>query len=175
MKKTNLDDVWRWCTEQLRSLDGPWKLPVLATCGRLGPRARVVVARHFSWPELHVYSDSRAQKIDDIETDPRVSLAYYDEREKVQIRLRGKAQVITDGPTAEQLYHDLPSYSRGDYLTKDPPGSLSEEPGTKSEASTPHFALIKIRLRELEWLQLSREGHLRACFVDPETGRWLVP
>ena len=170
-----LEEVWSWCVERLGTLDGPWKLPVLATTGRLGPRSRVVVARKFNWPELHVYSDSRAGKIEDIRTDSRVSLAYYDQENRVQIRLRGTATIHTDSPEAVAAYEQLPPYSRGDYLTRGAPGSLCTEGHDSQQTSAPHFALIEVKLLELEWLSLRREGHLRASFLDAETGRWLVP
>lgn len=172
-----LKTVWEDCQKLLEEPEGPWRLPVLATGGPNGATARVVVLRSYQWPRLSVYTDSRTPKVQSIEAEPRVSLVFYDSESKVQIRLRGEATVVTSGRDWEEALSGVSEAAKADYYAERPPGAPLEKPGDLELdlAGGGHFALIKVRICELEWLKLSHQGHLRACFQGPEEGRWLVP
>ena len=172
-----LKTVWKTCQRLLERPEGPWRLPVLATAGPDGAAARVVVLRSYRWPQATMYTDSRTPKVEAVEADPRVSLVFYDPDSRVQMRLQGKAEVITSGREWEEALSSVSEGARADYFAERPPGATLEKPEDLELDLTGggHFALIKIELFKLEWLKLRREGHLRAFFQGPEEGRWLVP
>lgn len=157
--------------------------------------ARVMVLRAFdadSWT-LRFHTDSRAPKAATFAADPRAALLFYDKGAKIQIRARGRAAIVADGPAVEAAWAASTNFARRCYL--------GEGPGTRSDAPTSglppefegvepdddqlvparvNFALLTITLTALDWLHLAHTGHVRAQFTragaaGPWEGRWVSP
>jgi pyridoxamine 5'-phosphate oxidase len=169
--------------------------PALVTLGTDGwPAARTVVLRGFDAASrrLTFHSDGRSRKIAELERNPRVAVLFYDARAKVQVRCRGEAEIHRGDEIARLAWQRLALFSRRAYVGEAPgeersaptsglpmhldnraPSPEEAEPGFAS------FAVVSVRLRQLEWLYLAATGHQRALFRwCPESDRfacWLTP
>ena len=159
------------------------------------PEARTVVIRNFCRDELtlNIHSDKRSKKIMEIKKNNNVSLNFYDDQKKIQLRVRGKATIKN---SKKKSWDELSNWSKRCYLTTDTPGKIISDPTSgfpekfadappchdESEIGFINFALIKIFINEIEWLFLSTQGHRRALFkinrnnskIDI-TSKWMVP
>ena len=93
------------------------------------PQGRTVVLRGFDSEvySLFVHSDYRAKKIDEINKNKNVSLVFYDDKKKIQIRLRGNAFVEQ---SKKQSWEKLSLWSRRCYLSSDSPGIEKNQPSS---------------------------------------------
>ena len=192
-----LDDVLTDCRNRLirapRDRRSPMHTPVVVT-GDVD--ARVMVLRAFDsegWA-LRFHTDARAPKAQVVAADPRAALLFYDKGAKVQIRVRGAAQIITGGPEVDAAWAASTNFARRCYLG-DGPGMQSDAPTSglppEFEGVEPddvqlipareNFALLRITLTSLDWLYLAHTGHVRAQFMRadaidaPWQGQWVSP
>lgn len=192
-----LEDVLADCRNRLirapRDRRSPMHTPVVVT-GDVD--ARVMVLRAFDsegwWLRFH--TDARAPKAQVIAADPRAALLFYDKGGKVQIRLRGGAQIITQGPEVDAAWAASTNFARRCYLGEGP-GAASDAPTSglppEFEGAEPddaqlipareNFALLRITPLSMDWLYLAHTGHVRAQFLRADTveapweGRWVSP
>ena len=166
-----------------------WRWPVLSTVDAQGrPHSRILVVRHFD-PEasmIEMHSDKRAGKIDDLDANCAVSLLFFNNEEKIQVRIEGRARVLTgqdDG--LEEAWSRAPQSSWPDYAGEpapgeeiDGPGPIKRETGEDGERARENFAAIQIKLRRADWLMLTGDGHRRAeiDFSTPTPSKvWTAP
>ena len=155
--------------------------------------ARGMVLRGFD-PEagsLRFHTDVRAPKVAAIQADPRMAVLLYDKQDKVQIRLRGKGEVLSDDPRADAAWTESDNFARRCYLGE-APGAVNETPtsglpsafeGVEPEdheliPARPNFAIVLITLTEVDWFYLAHTGHVRARFERHGAGwrgHWLAP
>ena len=92
--------------------------------------------------------------------------------------MRVACSVITSGPEVEALWQAVKqSAAAGDYVSPLPPGAvLSPGRGTADTANAPahSFALLRAQVLQMDWLELSRDGHRRAQ-LSANTWEWLTP
>ena len=155
--------------------------------------ARAMVLREFDRQDwaLRFHTDTRAPKVAAIEADPRMAVLFYDKGAKIQIRARGSGAVLRDAPITDAAWDNGSNFARRCYLG-DGPGTLSDaatsglpaefegvEPSDEQLVSArANFAVVRIELRELDWLYLAHTGHARAHFAregDEWNGRWISP
>ncbi|BDI60707.1 pyridoxamine 5'-phosphate oxidase family protein [Qipengyuania nanhaisediminis] len=183
-------DIAARLTEAVRDRRSPMHVPTIVTSD---VDARVMVLRGFDkegW-RLRFHTDMRAPKVRAIAADPRMAVLLYDKPAKIQLRLRGKGQVLCDHPLADQAWQDSTNFARRCYL--------GDGPGTASEVSTSglparfegaepsddelvparaNFAVIDLRITHADWFHLAHTGHVRAQFTrdgDAWEGRWCSP
>ncbi|MDT7933507.1 MAG: pyridoxamine 5'-phosphate oxidase family protein [Sphingomonadaceae bacterium] len=143
--------------------------PTLATIGLDGaPQARTVVLRAVSAPErlVRVHTDLRSVKAAELAADPRAALHFYEPKHQVQIRLSGRAQLLS-GDAAEPFWTASRPMSRRCYASEPAPGTPIPAPQPApldEDCGRPNFAAIMLRFATLEWLWLWAEGHRRARF-----------
>ncbi len=92
-----------------------------------------------------ILSDSRTPKIQELKTDHRLSVVFYDPKKPVQVRLKAKATVSTSGSKVQKALAELPERSSFDYHSKLPPGSETQsDTGARSPARPyqPNFPLV---------------------------------
>ncbi|QFT77315.1 pyridoxamine 5'-phosphate oxidase family protein [Erythrobacter sp. THAF29] len=155
--------------------------------------ARVMVLRAFdqkTWT-LRFHTDTRAPKVGSIEDDPRMAVLFYDKGAKIQIRAKGRGQILRDTEVTKSAWDNGSNFARRCYL--------GAGPGTESDAPTSglpaqfegiepsdedlnpawdNFAVLLVSLEELDWLYLAHTGHVRAQFRrrgDEWQGRWVSP
>ncbi|MGO1118798.1 pyridoxamine 5'-phosphate oxidase family protein [Rhodovibrionaceae bacterium A322] len=166
-----------------------------ATLASLSPEgeadARTLVLRNLSHGQgqLSFFSDARAPKIQQLQTNPSCCLVFMAPEEGLQLRFRGKARIRLGDDDLVELWNSLPTSGRFNYLTRQAPGSpLDREAGedTNSQqddsnhalASADNFAAIDVSIESLDWLLLGRKEHSRAHFSwtgESCTAQWVTP
>jgi pyridoxamine 5'-phosphate oxidase len=158
----------------------PFRNFVLATTENGKPRQRTVVLRKtVSDFGLVLYTDSRTQKITDIENNGAFSALFYDAKKLVQIRLEGKAELITDTAQIATYWHTVQQASRKDYTTSMAPGTPIKDPEAVGyQPDENYFCPVKLVPNTIEILRLGRPNHTRILFSKTDadwTGEFLVP
>jgi hypothetical protein len=160
-----------------------WRTPVLASIDTDGlPDARTVVLRQVDAVagQLTFYTDSRSPKVAQLQAQVSAVLVFWSARLSWQLRVRVACTVITSGPEVEALWQGVSqSAAAGDYLSPRPPGAvLSPGRGTADTANAPapthSFALLRAQVLQMDWLELSRDGHRRAQ-LGANTWDWITP
>ena len=130
-----------------------------------------------------MHSDVRAGKISEIRANPAVALHVWDAGAQVQIRVDGRAFLLT-GEAARPDWDRLHAGSRATYMVRPCPGTALADPATADadrldeHAAFANFAVLSIEMTELHWLHLGRDAHRRAVFAwagGDATQRWVVP
>jgi hypothetical protein len=186
----SLDDVWASAWSLLvhgqRQRQHSFHQGVLATMSARGPAARYVVLRGVDRERgvLAFHTDARSPKLAEIQAMPKVSWCFHGQH--VQLRLRGTASIHRNDAPADNAWQLCSNAMRRAYLAEQPPGSRCDGPvaGAYSaedgaplrpdqvERARANFALVQVRLVELDWLHLAASGHRRAGFLR-EGERWL--
>ena len=134
---------------------------------------------------INIHSDSRANKIKEIEMNSNVSLNFYDDKKKIQIRIKGSAEIKK---SYKRSWDNLSNWSKRCYLTQKKPGSYEDKPSsgfpekyskespsdTECEKGINNFCVISIEVQSIEWLYLASQGHRRAIFEIQRGGKLLV-
>ena len=159
------------------------------------PDARTVVLRGFDSKKMEIsfHSDLRSQKINQLIKNKNVCLVFYDEKKKIQLRIKGKTNI---NKSFHEAWDKLTNWSKRCYLTKDPPGQESKHPSSgfpdefafdapsleQTKDGFKNFGQIRVSINQIEWLFLASQGHRRALFEVIESnsnylieGKWLIP
>lgn len=151
--------------------------------------ARIMVLRDFDvagWT-LRFYTDARAPKADVIGDGAAVGVLFYDRDAKVQIRCRGIGRVKREGSAVDAAWSASNNFARRCYLGA-APGALSDVPTSglpravegvepTDEELIPareNFALLLVRIEQIDWFHLDHHGHRRAILTD-HSGQWVAP
>jgi pyridoxamine 5'-phosphate oxidase len=176
---TLFDQVWLRLGRGVVDRKADARHPVFATVGTAGPESRVVVLRAASRPHSHltIYTDLRSAKIKDLAQDARASLVVWEQKAKLQIRLRVHVQVKSGIAVFDQWQH-LPEAARKVYGSMPPPGATIDHPEQLiADANPAAFAILMCHIKEIETLYLDPDLHRRAKFshIDGWEGQWLSP
>ncbi|MFU7527977.1 pyridoxamine 5'-phosphate oxidase family protein [Qipengyuania sp. ASV99] len=148
--------------------------------------ARIMVLRAFdsaAWT-LRFHTDTRAPKVAAIRRDPRMAVLLYDQRAKVQIRVRGQGRILCGDPIVDAAWAASDNFARRCYLG-DGPGTPSDTPTSglppEFEGVEPtdaqlvparaNFAVLLVEIEEIDWFYLAHTGHVRARF-ERDGGAW---
>jgi general stress protein 26 len=170
--------IWQELGRATQDRHHDWRTPVLATTGDAGwPDARTVVLRQAraEQQQLRFFTDRRSPKVVQLRQQPQAMLVFWSPRLGWQLRVRLRLSVMDEGPEVQAIWQGLQhSAAAGDYLSPQPPGTplSTEDPPTPS--TTPHLALLQGQVIEMDWLELSREGHRRARVIAQDW-TWLTP
>ena len=185
-----LDEIARHLARGASDRRSPVHTPVVATADA---DARVMVLRDFdatSWT-LRFHTDARAPKVGVVGSDPRIGVLAYDRAQKVQLRLRGKGRILSEGEQVDKAWQASDNFARRCYLGEGP-GAASDEPTSglpeAFEGVEPtdaqivpgraNFAILLVELQVLDWFHLAHTGHRRARFERFGTGwegHWIAP
>ncbi len=161
--------------------------PVLATVDQHGkPKSRIVILREADALRkmLRFNADTRTLKWGEITRQLAVSLTFYDEPEKTQLRVDGMASLHTNDAIAHVAWDNSQRMSRVGYGAEPGPGAVMSNPEqfvlpkTDDEIAKgiANFGTIVVRVTSIEWLYLKVRGNRRALFdLDADTAQWLVP
>lgn len=170
--------VWKMLSRGVADRRSPARHPILATRGLShGAEARVVVLRAAARADARIefHTDSRSGKIAELAADPRCSLLIWDAKAHLQMRLRGKAAVIT---ADKEAWQHVPEAAQRVYGGTPAPATpiaspQRHQPGT---GDIQFFARVQVTLFAIETLHLGTDQHRRAVFATPKgEGRWLAP
>lgn len=184
-----LDDVEDWCLGQLaraaHDRKSPFRWPVLATASpEGGAGARILVLRDFDrdTPSFEVWSDGRSDKVAALQADPSCELHFFDAGRMVQLRAACSARLVRSGRGWEASFSRARQAGLSDYASLMAPGEVIDTPEAERDPSLAerHFVRIELRLKSLDALCLSREGHRRARLdwteqtVSAPSRSWIV-
>lgn len=172
--------IWAELSRAVLDRHHEWRTPVLATVGGDGmPNARTVVLRRAdaSLPGFDFYTDGRSQKISELIAQPKATLVFWSTRLNWQLRARVSVVAQTSGPQVDAVRARVKqSAAAGDYLSHAAPGEiLTVQLASNKAAAEPHnLAVLTAHALEMDWLELSRQGHRRARF-SAQAWEWLNP
>ncbi|MFT4643797.1 MAG: pyridoxamine 5'-phosphate oxidase [Planctomycetota bacterium] len=180
MKNQYLEEAKRELINGHAKKRHPFRNFVLATNENGKPRQRTVVLRKtVSDFSLVIYTDSRTQKIIDIQNNGAFSALFYDAKKLVQIRLEGKAHLIIDKSQIATYWHTVQQASRKDYTTSMAPGTPIKDPESVGyQLDKNYFCPVQLVPDTIEILRLGRPNHVRILFSRMGadwTGEFLVP
>lgn len=159
----------------------PSTLGFLATVDATGaPHARAVILRRVDAAPACLYfaTDARSAKAAELARDPRAAFAVYDDDASVQLRLEGRAAVVSDERERRDAWESLGPHSRRLYgspvaprtpLPTDPEHSAPTAPATDEDAFA-RFVWLRLRVERIDRLDLSAEPQRRWVLVRAEAG-----
>lgn len=167
----------------------PYSIAQLATVGTDSTaKVRYVVLRQASEDrnEVALHTDVRSAKIAEINANPNVALVVADLEKNIQIRLEGKASIITDGPVKRAAWDASRDHSLVLYRNPLMPGTAIGNPSEGQPANEPadredgyeNFCVIVVSVTRIDWLDLAADGHERASLTRAESdwyGSWVAP
>ncbi|MFW6215955.1 MAG: pyridoxamine 5'-phosphate oxidase family protein [Alkalispirochaetaceae bacterium] len=170
-----LTEIWNALEEGVASARHPFHTAVLATVGAHcgvaeAGEARTVVLRGVDRGRgsVIVHSHRESGKISQIRRHPGVTLLLYDPEGRRQLRLKGKGEVHLCDTVSAERWNELSEGSRECYLAPHPPGAVvdpeaegAERAKLSVEEGYRRFAVIEIRLGQIEALFLDHRGHRR--------------
>jgi len=174
------EQIWRELTRASQDRHHAWRTPVLATVGGDGlANARVIVLREVDvvHQTLRVYTDARSPKVREISREPHAVFVFWSDRLNWQLRAHVAISAETAGPEVQARWQRVrQSASATDYLGPISPGDglESAQGEAMSSDAAHHFALLSAQVLEMDWLELSRNGHRRAN-LRADGWRWLAP
>ena len=176
------DDLFSFAMNELKlgvkASKHPFHLCTIATVDAHNqPHARTVVSRGIAPPytQLRVHSDQRSLKNEHIQLNPTVSVLYYSQPQKLQVRFTGIASIVTAGTDHKQYFNDSSQHAKLCYGYPTAPGTPITEStkealhpnitvanlaDVKATAQT-NFSAIMINFTQVDVLWLCNQGHVR--------------
>lgn len=166
----------------------------LGTYSEQGPELRTLILRAVDPLKrtLRFNTDIRSAKVTQIRQRPKVSALFYGTKEAFQLRISAEAEIITHGPEHEEAWVTTPLLARRCYLAEAAPGTpfreyvsgipdylVDREPTEEeSVAAKINFALIQLKVTEMDALELDFAGHRRVLYEFKEgqfLASWIQP
>lgn len=158
----------------------PFRLVPLST---YSGDSRYVVLRGFDSDfNFDFYTDSRTSKVGQIIGKPTVGLLFYHPQKRVQIRVKGSAQIHHQDETTAEIWKGMADEAKKAYGSIVYPGKPIKHPTDAhiwpEEIDDRFFTKVSVRAERLDVMQLDGFTHLRAEFLRSNEGwtkRWIVP
>lgn len=141
---------------------------------------RIVINRKVDEMQKTIYfhSDNRSRKIQDLESDDRITLLFYDARQNIQITAKAKATIHSNDALALNKWRTTSPQARLGYMTIEAPNTKSDKPTlgyeecfseikpteTESDLFQKNFSVVACQVYELEFLYLNYLGNRKANF-----------
>lgn len=127
---------------------------------------------------IFFYTDNRSRKFYELQKDNRISLLFYDAKQKTQIVIKAIAELHSSNSLTNDKWKTTTAQSRLGYMTTEPPNSKSIEPtigydkkfsavkptNSESDLFEKNFSVISCKAYELEFLYLDFNGNYKATF-----------
>ncbi|RDC75500.1 pyridoxamine 5'-phosphate oxidase [Rhodovulum sp. 12E13] len=163
--ETLLRDAWQRLCRGVTDRRAPARHPVLATQAMGGGgEARTVVLRAASPSagRVEIHTDALSAKVCELEAEPRATLLVWDDKARLQIRLRVTARLVHADAEA---WARVPQAARGAYGGDPPPGRPIAAPEAHAPgAARERFTRLVCTIDEIELLHLGAERHRRAVY-----------
>ena len=194
----DLDQIYRDCWHRLvngvQSAKHAFHTAAIASMHGTFPEIRTVVLRKVlpEQRQLIFHTDVRSPKIKQLQDNPALSWLFYDEKAKIQLRVKSRATLHHLNALSQSRWNESRLQSRVCYRVEPGP-SLESTTATDGLPATfdrnmltettlaagyENFVVVACEVVEIDWLFLNYEGHRRARFVCSENGldkHWLVP
>lgn len=162
-----------------------WQLATVDADG--APQVRTVVLRGVDAGARQVvfHTDARSEKITELEREPRVALVASDLSNFRQIRLSGRAQIHRGDEATRSAWSAARPHTLILYQTPYAPGTPVPTPeaahaaaGVDPAEGYRNFAVVKVTLTCMEYLDISPNAHCRArfdCGEEEVVRCWVAP
>ncbi len=188
---TNLDDVlenaWFLLGRGVADRRHGFHHGAVANVGVNGlPRIRTVILRAADKDSnsLRFHTDIRSQKCKDLKANPSISMVFYDEAAKTQVRVEGVATLHNGDDVAKTSWLAAQPMSRLTYGIMPEPGLAIVTPNdvsmpapqTNVDWAEKNFTVVQVAVKTMQWLYL-RQGGQRCAVFDLLSGhkQWHVP
>src|SRR6056297_715128 len=162
---STLDQVWQRLGRGVADRRAPARHPVLARCAVGMDRERSGL------PVGGAQDDDASGKVAQLRETSGATLLVWDEKAKLQIRLRASVDIIAGDTDA---FARLPDAAQMNYGGTPAPGTPISEPRAHDPApEARRFTVLLAHVREIETLHLGTP-HRRARFRDG-AATWLAP
>lgn len=175
------NQIWKELTRSVNDKHHAWRTPVLSTASiDAGVNSRTVVLRGANESENHllIYTDARSTKVSELEKNSQAFVVFWSPRLHWQLRVKVNISIYTTGPLVDHRWERVSqSAAASDYISPSAPGSqlvTDLESVNTDNSSGHHFAVLVAHICEMDWLELSRNGHRRAKIID-NSWDWLTP
>lgn len=143
--------------------------------------------------KIYFHTDTRSRKFVELQKDNRVSLLFYDARQKIQIIVKAHTNIHTDDMLVKERWKATSAQARLGYMTVNAPNTKSNFPTlgyderfstekpteAESDIYRSNFAVVSCEVYELEFLYLDYLGNRKANFYYQngtlKDSYWVVP
>jgi hypothetical protein len=178
MLDTLLKEGIKQLTSALVHKKHPFRYFTFTTVSQDGsPHSRTVVLRGFD-PEkfiFSIYTDSRSEKIKELNHDQRAEFLFYDPNQLLQLSVKAN---LVHTKASKEKFESLPEPSKKDYSSVQFPGTFVKAPDSiQYDFEKGHFVELHFVASQFEYLKLKRPNHLRARFYAERAweGEFLAP
>lgn len=142
---------------------------------------RIVINRKVdeSKKTIYFHTDNRSRKFKDILLDNRISLLFYDARQRVQIVVKAFAKLHNNDLLTNEKWDVTNPQARLGYMTINAPNTQSSKPtlgyeerfsdvkptNIESDLFKENFSVVACEVYELEFLYLDFSGNRKANFL----------
>lgn len=190
-------EAWNVVEAGVKDRNSAAHTPTVGTVGADGtPQLRIMILRAVSRDlrTLRFHTDARSDKTTQLQQEAAASVLVYDPAAKAQIRLSGRAHIVSNGDVADKAWSGSTPFARRCYMAEAAPGTPTAQPSSGLpewiEGKQPeeeqladyrgNFAALMFQADSMEWLYLANAGHRRARWHWDQTqnlwlGSWLVP
>lgn len=185
-------DCWTQLVNGANKSRDSFHTPCIATLNKGESSLRTVVLRK-AFPlekELRFHTDTRSPKWDELRINPSISGLFYDAAARIQLRIKGKAELHHTDEITTEAWKKTALSSRRCYLTDLSPSSFIDFPSSglsteieqdnftweDSEIGQQNFGVVCIHVESIDWLYLHHAGHRRAFFDYVQNHfQWMIP
>ena len=161
----------------------PFRFVVLASASNSAVNSRWVVFRKYTDSgSFFIYTDARSDKVAEYGENNLVSLLFYHDRKKLQVRVNGKVIIHHKNELTRTYWPEVKGSTDQLYTTEKAPGTpiknKEEAYQWSSNMEDENFMILEIIPSSIEALQLNADKHIRAAFSANDLGwdsTFLVP
>lgn len=128
------------------------------------PHVRAVIVRRVDAAASAIYfsTHTRSAKVGELQQNPSVALTFYAPEADVQLRLEGRAEVVTDASAKQDAWDSFGDGTKQLFASPLRPGSplAAAEPEPGSGPIT-NFAWVEVHVDTIDAIDLSAEVHRR--------------
>lgn len=181
-----LDGIWKELELSLKKSKHPFHIFTITTINGKFPDSRYVVLRNVNAAKKTILfnTDKRSSKIKHIKDNNNVCALFYDIVKKVQLRIYGNIEEETNLNILKNIWSDSREMSKKCYLNKYAPGTVIENSKDYMNNNSDidindgfrNFAVLKIKIDKIDWLNLNHQGHERLMFdLKQNKSEWISP
>ena len=176
--------IWDFFQQGVKNKKSAFHYPTIATGSEKSFNLRTVVLRKVIREDKIVvfHSDIRSKKITELKSSNKLLLHIYDKKNKVQIQAEGKAKIFYKEKINNLIWNSLSNNTKSVYLVNKTPGKkIANQKDFKNlthDEGYENFAIIKVKIYQIIFLQLSHSGNKKALFKYLSKNNkyfWLVP
>lgn len=128
--------------------------------------------------KIYFHTDIRSRKIESLQRDNRISLLFYDAKQRIQIAIKANVVLHVNNDLQKNRWQATSSQARLGYMTIDAPNTKSDDPtlgynekfatnkpsDAESNVFKENFVVVECQVYELEFLYLDYLGNRKANY-----------